>query len=141
MLALISIISCFVFAACQKSITPRNMAQSQKGKFMQEESQEQLQDGTDVFFILRNQELIQSMKHPPDSFYIKGIIENGDFLPRSAILGVGEMAKAGRYGWLELSSREFFPMESDKKAVTPFVKGYMTDKGFIPSVRDVFDEP
>lgn len=100
-----------------------------------------LQDGTEVFFILRNQQVTQVQKLPPDSFYVKGIIENGDFIPKSTVLGTGELATTGRYGWLELTTGEFVPMESGKKAVTPFTKGYMTDAGFIPSVRDVFTEP
>lgn len=108
---------------------------------MQGTEQEALTDGTEVFFVLRNQQVIQVQKQGPENFYIKGIIEEGEFVPKSGILGNGELAKSGRYGWLELGSREFFPMESDKKASTPFVKGYMTPQGFIPSMREVFSEP
>jgi hypothetical protein len=103
--------------------------------------QEPLRDGTDVFFILFDQKIIEAPKQVPESFYIKGVIEGGEFNPKSDILGVGELAKEGRYGWLELLSKEFYPMESDKKAVTPFVKGYMVGKGFVPSMREVFKEP
>lgn len=100
-----------------------------------------LRDGTEVFFILFDQKVVEAPKQVPESFYIKGVIEGGQFTPKSDVLGVGELAKEGRYGWLELSSREFYPMESDKKALTPFVKGYMTGKGFMPSMREVFKEP
>lgn len=100
-----------------------------------------LQDGSEVFFILLNQQFVAAQKQTPESFYIKGVIEHGEFTPKSEILGIGELAKSGRHGWLELSSREFFPMESGRKATTPFVKGYMQDAGFVPSIRTVFTEP
>lgn len=105
--------------------------------------QMQWQDGTEVFFILHNQQMIPAEKHTPDQFYIKGQISNGAFMPTSEVLGIGEMGTGndGRYGWLELHSRQFFPMESDKRADTPFVKGYMTKQGFVPSLRDVLSEP
>lgn len=98
-------------------------------------------EGSDAFFMLCDQKVIEANKQPPETFYIKGIIDSGEFLPKSDVLGVGDLATNGRYGWLELKSKEFFPMESDKKAETPFVKGYVTDKGFVPSTRTVFDEP
>lgn len=104
-------------------------------------NEQEWQNGSEVFFILNNQQLIEAQKYPPDGFYIKGIIEEQKFIPKSTVLGAGELAKTGRYGWLELHSCTFHPMESDKKALTPFVKGYMTDNGFLPSVRDVFEEP
>lgn len=108
---------------------------------MQETNREQWDNGAEVFLILRDQKLIQASRHAPDSFYVKGIIEEGQFTPKSDVLGVGDLGKAGRYGWLELGSKEFHAMESDKKAQTPFVKGYITEKGFVPSMREVFREP
>ena len=108
---------------------------------MQKDHDEQWQDGNEVFYLLHNQKLIQAQKHPPEGFYIKGIIEESRFVPQTEVLGMGELAKSGRYGWLELNTREFFAMESEKKAITPFVKGYMTERGFLPSLRMVFNEP
>lgn len=112
---------------------------------MQGHTQENWHDGTEVFFILNTQQIVPVQnKQTPQSFYVKGIIEEGQFNPKSGVLGIGELAgqDAGRYGWLELLSREFYPMESDRKAMTPFVKGYMIpNKGFVPSHRDVFNEP
>ncbi len=102
---------------------------------------ESYQNGSEVFLVLRDQQIQGSQKHPPSTFYIKGLMENNEFVPKSSILGNGELATKGRYGWLELGSCEFFPMESDKRAKTPFVKGYMTPEGFFPSARDVFSEP
>ncbi|MCA9507282.1 MAG: hypothetical protein KC505_02530 [Myxococcales bacterium] len=98
-------------------------------------------DGTEVFFILKNQNVVNNQKTLPNDFYVKGIMENGRFKATSQVLGLGELATQGRYGWIELNSKEFFPMESDQKANTPFVKGYMTDSGFYPSEREVIDAP
>jgi hypothetical protein len=108
---------------------------------MHDNNPESWHNGTEVFFILRNQQITEVHKETPEDFYIKGLIEDGGFIPKSNVLGIGELARSGRYGWLELISKEFYPMESDKKANTPFVKGYMTDQGFVPSMREVFDEP
>lgn len=104
-------------------------------------SEDQWQNGSEVFYILHNQKIVAAQKQVPEEFYVKGLMEEGEFLPKSGVLGMGDLAKDGRYGWLELHTKEFFPMESDKKAITPFVKGYMTGKGFVPSARDVFEEP
>lgn len=99
------------------------------------------QEGSEVFFLLLPNKIIPLEKNPPTGFYVKGIIENRRFKPLSQVLGIGELESSGRYGWLELSSQEFFPMESDRKAEVPFVKGYMTKEGFVPSIRDVIDTP
>lgn len=108
---------------------------------MQQSVQEQVMDGAEVFFILKDRKLILAQRHPPESFYIKGMMENGRFIPKSTVLGIGDLAQDGRYGWLELHSKEFFPMESDRKAITPFVKGYMQQDNFVPSVREIYSEP
>lgn len=98
-------------------------------------------EGTELFFLLLPQKIVVAEKNPPDGFYVKGLVSNRKFKPMSQILGIGEMANSGRYGWLEINTQEFHPMESDKKAQTPFVKGYMGPKGFSPSIRDVIDAP
>lgn len=108
---------------------------------MQEQHEPSWQDGSEVFYVLKNQKIVVAEKQMPETFYIKGLIEDGQFIPKSSILGTGDLGKTGRYGWLELRTGSFNPMESPVKAVTPFVKGYMTDRGFVPSVREVFDEP
>lgn len=99
-------------------------------------------DGTELFFVLKDQSVISAQKaEVPKSFYVKGILENGRFKVTSNVLGLGELATSGRYVWLELGSGEFFPMESDQKANTPFVKGYVTKEGFVPSEREVINTP
>lgn len=106
-----------------------------------ENSLEHLSDGSEAIFLISSQSIIADSKSKPEGFYIKGTIHDGKFHPNSEILGIGELATQGRYGWLELNSRIFFPMESDQKANTPFIKGYLTDNGFIPSIREVIDIP
>lgn len=127
---------------CQRNHDEQDGLTHKEKNNMHNQEQQVWQDGTEVFFILRNQQIIQAQKQVPESFYIKGLIEGGEFIPKSGVLGVGDLAKnGGRYGWLELISKQFHPMESDKKAQTPFIKGYMTEKGFVPSVRDLAQEP
>ena len=125
----------------QSKIKTKQALLSSENTHMKERESTNWQNGTEVFFILNNQEVVHVQKYIPEGFYIKGVIMNGEFEPKSGVLGTGELAKTGRYGWLELKSKEFYPMESDRKAFTPFVKGYITPQGFIPSLRDVFDEP
>jgi len=98
-------------------------------------------EGAEVFFVLKNREIIPTQKMPPEGFYVRGKIERGRFKPQSGVLGIGELANVGRYGWLELNSKEFFPMESDRKADMPFVKGYLIEEEFKPSERDVIMSP
>lgn len=108
---------------------------------MQIKTDHDLGEGADVFFLFRTKEIIAAQKTPPEGFYVRGKIERGRFRPKSGVLGVGDLARGGRYGWLELNSKDFFPMESDRKADMPFVKGYVNDNNFIPSERDVIDSP
>lgn len=131
------LIVCCAFVSCQKSPTEQGKISLQE-KTMQEK---EWRDGMEVFFVLHNQELMQVQRQTPEGFYVKGIIVGGQFMPKTTVLGVGDLAQSGRYGWLELNTKEFFPMESPKKALTPFVKGYMTNNGFVPSSREVFSEP
>lgn len=99
------------------------------------------QEGAEVFFVLKSREVIPSQKAPPEGFYVRGKIERGRFKPKSMVLGIGDLAKGGHYGWLELNSKEFFPMESDRKADMPFIKGYLIKEEFKPSEREVIDAP
>lgn len=100
-----------------------------------------LQEGAEVFFVLKNREIVPSQKAPPEGFYVRGKIERGRFRPKSMVLGIGDLASDGRYGWLELNSKEFFSMESDQKADMPFIKGYLIKEEFKPSEREVIDAP
>lgn len=99
------------------------------------------QEGAEVFFVLKSREVVPSQKAPPTGFYVRGKIERGRFKPKSMVLGIGDLATSGHYGWLELNSKEFFPMESDRKADMPFIKGYIVKDEFKPSERDVIDAP
>lgn len=99
-------------------------------------------EGQEVYYILSKGEIEPHSKDRPNTFYIEGSIREGRFFPKSKVLGVGDLGKDGRYGWLELNTNEFSPMESGKGAVTPFVKGYQSQSGsFVPSDREVYTTP
>lgn len=129
------------FWACQRTVSSAPVQKfHEEGKNMSSTNHE-ITDGSEVLFILNEQKIVPSPKTLPQSFYIKGVWENNSFKATSKVLGTGSLASQGRYGWLELQSKKFFPMESDQRAQTPFVKGYITDQGFVPSERDVIDTP
>ncbi len=98
-------------------------------------------EGYEVIFTLRSQSVKQRDKDIPLDFYVLGKIVDGQFITTSEVLGQGELATKGRKGWLELNSKEFFPEESGRRAQTPFVSGYMTDRGFVPSKREIAISP
>jgi hypothetical protein len=126
--------------SCQRATSTSSQLHGEN-KAVNMQVYQDITEGTEVFFILLNQKIVPLEKNPPDSFYVKGTITSKKFKPQSQVLGIGELATAGRYGWLELNTLDFHPMESDRKADTPFVKGYMTPKGFVPSLREVIDTP
>ena len=135
----------FGFLGCQNNSSQARfkqvLSQAKEGNAVQTDHDQNWQEGDRVYFTLNEQKMVPALGTPPKDFYIDGIIKQGRFYPQSQVLGQGELATLGRYGWLEITSREFFPMESMKMVKTPFVKGYMTDIGFVPSAREVFDSP
>ena len=130
--------------SCQRNDTKLDNKASElasEGHHMENKKEAVWQEGAEIFYVLKDQSSLPVQKNPPTSFYVRGKIERGKFKPDSNVLGLGTLATAGRYGWLELNSKNFFPMESDRKAETPFVKGYLTDAGFTPAEREVIDSP
>ena len=129
-------------SACSRSHFSHQQSQQEEAMHMASENTlDHLSDGSEAVFLISSQSVVVDTKSKPEGFYIKGTIHAGKFHPTSEVLGIGELATKGRYGWLELNSRIFFPMESDQKANTPFIKGYLTDDGFVPSLREVIDTP
>lgn len=101
-------------------------------------------EGSEFFLLLSNGEMIPIGKNNPNGFYVRGEVRESKFYPISEVLGTGELATTadGRYGWFELTDRKFYEMQSGRQAQVPFVKGYYSDrKGFLPSVRMVFQAP
>ncbi len=100
-------------------------------------------EGREVFFVFGTRSYVEAGPEIPSGFYAKGQIVNNKFVPTSGVLGVGDLAKnGGRYGWLELNTKNFFPMESDQEAQVPFVKGYLQrEEVFVPSNREIYSSP
>ena len=143
LIATMIISSSTFITSCSRPLTaPINHLNSEK-TIMEQIDPKALQDGTEVFFVFSNQQFIEATTEIPKGFYIKGAMAGGKFAPSSGVLGIDDLATSGgRYGWLELNSQQFFPMESDQEAQTPFVKGYLSQtKTFLPSHREVFQTP
>ena len=126
----------FIITSCNKNLHHSNFGE----QTMQASFYESL-EGHEVLFILRSQSVKKRDSEIPLDFYVLGKIADGQFISTSDVLGQGDLANSGRKGWLELNSKEFFPEESGRRAQTPFVSGYMTDKGFLPSKRKIAITP
>ena len=72
------------------------------------------------------------------SFYLRGRKEGGQFIPRSQVMGEGSFATEGMPGWFELSTGTFFRQQTAQAPVSPYVVGFMTPEGFVPSRREVY---
>lgn len=90
-----------------------------------------------VFFRLIDGKILTLGEQEPSSFYVKGHLENGRFIVESQVLGAGQLASSGRPGWMELPSGEFFSQEVMRGVISPYVNGFMTNNGFVPSSREV----
>ena len=91
-----------------------------------------------VYYILKNSTIAEKNDSVPNSFYLIGHMENGQFiLDENRVLGEGKLAKAGRPGWLEINSNQFYSQETPRSVTSPYIKGYMTEEGFIPSTEFV----
>lgn len=91
-----------------------------------------------VFYVLKDSTILSETDSVPDSFYLVGHMENGRFiLDQNRVLGEGKFAKEGRPGWLEISNNQFYSQETPRSVTSPYIKGYMTTVGFVPSTEFV----
>lgn len=73
------------------------------------------------------------------TFYVLGRKEGGRFIPVGQVMGEGSLATEGTTpGWFELSTGTFFRQQTAQAPVSPYVVGFMTPEGFVPSRRDVY---
>lgn len=72
-----------------------------------------------------------------EGFYVRGHKHDGDFTPHGEVMGSGELGTAGQPGWMELSSGQFHPMHAAQSPKSPYVNGFMTSNGFVPSTREI----
>ena len=97
----------------------------------------QFKNGDVVFFILKNGSICSGKEPAPKTFYVKGHVDGGHFVAEGDVQGDGSFASAGRPGWIEIPSGQFYSMETARGVVSPYVNGYMTDGGFVPSSKMV----
>ncbi len=132
--ALLSILSCTGRVAV-------NGSENSTGKMMDYQNQvSQFQEKQTVFFILKNGAMCTANDNlDPKILYVKGHMENGYFIVdvKSGVQGDGQLSQSGRQGWLEIGSGEFFPDETGKAPISPYVNGHMTNEGFIPSSKAI----
>ena len=94
-------------------------------------------EGEEVFFVLKNASMCKVNAKEPTSFFLKGRVHNGNFLPQSEILGSEPLAHDGTKGWLELESGKFYTTQTPRSPKSPYVNGFMTDEGFVPDSKQI----
>ena len=94
-------------------------------------------ENASVFFVISSGEIQPISDTPPSSFHIRGHFSDGRFIVDSQILGANTLASSGRPGWMEIPSGQFYSQETMRGVTPPYINGYMTEKGFVPSSREV----
>jgi hypothetical protein len=85
-----------------------------------------------------NSEKAEMRQEIGQNFYVLGHREGERFLPKGQVMGEGNLATEGTPGWFELSSGTFFRQQTAQAPVSPYVVGFMTSKGFVPSRREIY---
>ena len=94
------------------------------------------EENSDMHFSFESAK-VSATRNTPTGFYVRGHMEDGQFVPEGKILGDGSLDVEGRAGWMELPSGKFFPFHAAKSPKSPYVKGHMTPNGFVPSTREL----
>jgi len=94
-------------------------------------------ENNEVIFSLNERGMISPKGAHPTGFYVRGHMQGDQFVAESEVLGDGELGSTGQPGWLELSNGKFFPMHTAMSPHSPYVRGYMTSHGFVPSTREL----
>lgn len=95
-------------------------------------------DGQPATLVLRSGRLQAPGLEVPGGFYVPGRMEHGGFVPDGTVEGGGELAaEGGQSGWLELSNGAFVPAQTSRPPFPPYVNGFLTAEGFVPSTRTV----
>ena len=89
-------------------------------------------------YLISNSQLQEVDQESLGRFYVKGRFENGQFFISGLIVGDAELATQGIPGWFELSAQKFYSQQTAQAPVSPYVVGYMTDQGFVPSRREIY---
>ncbi|MEI6805439.1 MAG: hypothetical protein WCK49_02905 [Myxococcaceae bacterium] len=91
-----------------------------------------------MYYKIEDSKLKEAHAQEPEHFYVKGHFEGSRFVPASQILGDAVLSSEGKPGWFELSSQHFYSQQTAQAPVSPYVVGYMTPKGFVPSKKDIY---
>jgi hypothetical protein len=94
------------------------------------------EDNGDVIFTFKGAQ-VGPAKASPATFHVRGRMIDGKFKPEGEVLGEGSFEVEGQAGWMELSSGKFYPFHAARSPTSPYVKGHMTQQGFVPSTREV----
>lgn len=73
----------------------------------------------------------------PKGLHLKLDVKNGQLHTNPSLEGHGDLANAGTPGWFEIGAGKFFPMQTAKSPTSPYLEGYLTDKGFVPNSKRV----
>lgn len=93
---------------------------------------------TDKFFLIPSGILSDVPPSDTKLFYISGRLEDGHFKPLGRLEGQGIFATSGMPGWYELGAKTFFEANSPKKPTSPYIEGFMTKSGFVPSSSRIY---
>lgn len=91
-----------------------------------------------MYYVIEDSQLKLAEKQENDRFYVKGHFEGDRFVVSGQILGDAPLSTLGTPGWFELSSQHFYSQQTAQAPVSPYVIGYMTPKGFVPSKKDIY---
>lgn len=98
--------------------------------------QQKLNDGS--YFLTFPENIFES-KHPtnPQQLFLRVDVRDGQLQADPRIEGETELTATGTPGWYELGAQKFFPMQTAKSPVSPYLEGFLSENGFVPSSRRV----
>lgn len=95
-------------------------------------------EGDDMYYVIENNQLKEARTQDPERFYVKGHFEEGRFVVSGQLMGDAPMATSGTPGWFELSTQHFYSQQTAQAPISPYIIGYMTPHGFVPSKKDIY---
>ncbi|MEI6789881.1 MAG: hypothetical protein WCK42_01725 [Myxococcaceae bacterium] len=95
-------------------------------------------EGDDMYYVIEDNKLKQADKQDAEHFYVKGHYEGDHFVVDGQLMGDAPLATEGTPGWFELSSQHFYSQQTAQPPISPYVIGYKTPKGFVPSKKNIY---
>ena len=91
-----------------------------------------------MYYVIENNKLKPAEEQDSEHFYVKGHFEEDRFVVLGQVMSKAEFASEGTPGWFELSSQHFYSQQTAQAPISPYIIGFMTPKGFLPSKRDIY---